>query len=109
MASLVSGIGEADPVDDVIEAGFEEADEVLARDSGSADSFLVVAHELLLEHAIGDAGALLFAQLEAAVRDLAAAGRARSWRVRAAVKAALGREAAITLEEELFAVTAGEA
>ena len=109
LARLVARIGEAEAVDDVVEARFEQADKVLARNAGAADGFLVVAHELLFEHAVGDAGALLLAQLEAAVGDLAAARRAGPGRVGTAIEAALGREAALALEEELLAVAAAEA
>ena len=75
LARLAAGVGEADAVDDVIETRLEESDEVLAGDAGTAESFLVVADELLFEDTVGHAGALLLAKLQAAVADLAAAGR----------------------------------
>jgi hypothetical protein len=108
LAGLVTRFPEAESVHDVIEAGFEEANEVLAGDTGTADRFFIIAYKLAFEHAIADTGALLFAELEAAVADFAAARRAGARGVGPPFEAALRRKAAIGLEIELFAVAPAE-
>src|SRR4051794_26596059 len=64
LAGGVAGRGEAGPVDDVVEAGLEDAQEVLAGPAGSAVGLLVVAAELLLEDAVDARGLLLLAHLQ---------------------------------------------
>src|SRR5690606_30289567 len=68
---------------DVVEAAFEELEQVVAGDSGAAGRLLVVATELTLQHPVHHAQLLLLAQLDlvVALADSAAAvltGRVRT-------------------------------
>ena len=73
LASLVSRIREAEPVDDVIDPRFEKTDKIFARDTGASNRLFVVPPELLLEHTVGCTCSLFLPQLEAAVTDLPSA------------------------------------
>src|SRR3954452_24179100 len=65
--------GEAEPVDDVVEAPLEELQQVLTGDALHADRLVVVAAELPLGEAVDALHLLLLAQLRTVVRQLAAA------------------------------------
>src|SRR6185312_9399057 len=56
--------GEAEAVDDVVEARLEQAQKLLARHAGALRRLLVVVAELLLEQPVVAAGLLLLAQLQ---------------------------------------------
>ena len=98
--------GEAEAVDDVVEARLEDAKQVLARDAGAARRLLVVGAELLLEQAVVAARLLLLAQLEQVLALLDAAAAVLARRVAAALDRALLRQAALALEEELHSLAA---
>src|SRR5215831_1709400 len=94
--------GEAETVDDVVQATLEELDEVLAGHALHARGLEVVAAELALGDAVDALHLLLLAQLLAVVGRLAAARLAMlARRIRAALVAALVGVAAVALEEEL--------
>ena len=63
LASLGAAGAEAEAVHDVVEALFEQAQQVLTRDAFLARRLLVVAAELLLEQAVVTTSLLLLAQL----------------------------------------------
>ena len=58
-----AGPGEAGAVDDVVEPGLEDLQQVVTGLAGAV-GLLVVPAELLLQHAVGEAGLLLLLQLE---------------------------------------------
>src|SRR5689334_13645213 len=64
LAGRVAGLGEARPVDDVVQPRLEDAQQVLAGLAGAAVRLLVVAAELLLEDAVDARGLLLLAHLQ---------------------------------------------
>src|SRR5215217_4608613 len=109
LARLCTRAGEAQAVDDVVEAGLEHPEQVLARGAEALRRLLVVVAELLLEQAVVAARLLLLAQLQQvlALLDPAAAVLAR--RIRAALDRALLRQAALALEEELHPLAAADA
>src|SRR5581483_10275558 len=98
--------GEAEPVDDVVEPGFERAQQVVAGDATLARRLLVVRAELGLEQAVVSARLLLLAQLEQVLGLLDAAAAVLARRVAAALDGALLGGAALALEEELHALPA---
>src|SRR4051794_7842216 len=93
--------GEAQAVDDVVEARLEEPQQLLARDAGAPGRLLVVVAELLLEQAVVAARLLLLAQLQQVLALLDAAAAVLTRRIRAALDRALLGEAALALQEEL--------
>src|SRR5215217_2412890 len=109
LARLCTRAGEAQAVDDVVEAGLEHPEQVLARGAEALRRLLVVVAELLLEQAVVAARLLLLAQLQQvlALLDPAAAVLAR--RIRAALDRAFLRQAALALEEELHPLAAADA
>jgi hypothetical protein len=63
LTSHPSGPGQAGTVDDVVQAGLEDLQQVLTGLAGRTVRLFVVAAELLLHHAVGEAGLLLLLQL----------------------------------------------
>ena len=109
MAGLRPGRGDAHPVDDVVEAQLERAQEVLTGDTRASLGLDEVVAELALEDAVGAADLLLLAELEAVLADLAAAHAVLAgWR-RAPLERAFLRVAAAALQEELRALPPAEA
>src|SRR3954452_3722099 len=106
LASLAARGCEAKPHEDVVQPALQHLKKVLARDAGLARGLVVVQAELLLEHAVVAAGLLLLAQLHAVLRLLLAPAAVVARRVGPALDAALVREAALTLEEELLTLAA---
>src|SRR4051794_8377293 len=106
LARLAARGREAEPDEDVVEAGLEQHEQVLARDPGLARGTLVVVAELLLEHAVVAPRLLLLTQLHPVLGLLLAPAAVIARRVRAALDAALVGEAALALEEELLALPA---
>ncbi len=64
LAGLAPGGREAGPVDDVVETRLEDDQQVVTGLAGEALGLLVVATELLLEHAVGVASLLLLLELQ---------------------------------------------
>src|SRR6478735_2577113 len=64
LAGLAAHPGEAGAVDHVVEAALEELQEVVAGLALATAGLLVVADELLLHHAVGEASLLLLAELQ---------------------------------------------
>ena len=100
---------EAHPVDDVVEARLERAQQVLAGHAGAVLGGDEVVAELALEHAVGLADLLLLAQLQPVLADLAAADAVLAGRRRAALEGALLGIAARALQEELGAFPPADA
>src|SRR6476620_742728 len=63
LAGHAAGAGQAGAVDDVVETGLEDRQDVLTGLAGSVGRLLVVPAELLLHDAVGEAGLLLLLQL----------------------------------------------
>src|ERR1700754_1105859 len=64
------GAGEPGPVDDVVEPRLEDLQEGVARLARTTVGLLVVPAELLLQHAVGEAGLLLLLRLQEVLRLL---------------------------------------
>src|SRR4051794_2103281 len=105
LARLAARRGEAEPDDDVVEAGLEQGQQVLAGDARLPRRLVVVPTELALEHAVVATGLLLLAQLDPVLGLLLATTAVVAGRVGAALDAALVGQAALALEEELLAFT----
>src|SRR3954468_20146955 len=73
LTRVPTGTGEPGPVDHVVEAALEELQEVVTGLAGTPAGLGVVVVELLLEHAVGEAGLLLLPQLEEVLALLDAA------------------------------------
>jgi len=74
LAGLSAGNREAHAIDDVVEAAFEQAQQVLARVALLARSLGVVRAELALEQAVDALDLLLLAKLGGVIGQLALAG-----------------------------------
>src|SRR5215510_13635958 len=109
LPALSPGGGEAEAMDDVVEAHLKQPQEVLAGHALLALGPVEVLPELALEHAIDALGLLLLAQLHAESGELAAVQAVLPGRIVAALDGALVGEAAGALEEELHALAAAEA
>src|SRR5690606_34213016 len=73
LAGGTTGAGQTGAVDHVVQAGLEDGQQVGAGATGATSSLGVVAAELLLHDAIGEAGLLLLLQLGQVLLLLAAA------------------------------------
>src|SRR3954451_17739484 len=102
LAGLAARRGEAKAHEDVVQAGLQQREQVLARDAGLARSLVVVGAELLLEHPVVAAGLLLLAQLDAVLGLLLAAAGVLARRGGATFDAPIVGEAALALEEQLL-------
>ncbi len=67
LTGLGAGCGETGAPHDVVETLLQHPQEVLAGDAGATGGFLVIAAELLLEHAVHGAELLLLAKLDLVV------------------------------------------
>src|SRR5712692_6932481 len=108
LPALAPGRGEAEAMDDVVQAQLEQPQEVLAGHALLALGPVEVLPELALEHAVDALGLLLLAELHAEGGELAAVEAVLPGRVVAALDGALVGEAAGALEEELYALAAAE-
>src|SRR3954467_6125035 len=106
LAGLPPRGGEPEPPEHVVQPALEEREQVLARDARLARSLVVIDAELLLEDAVVPARLLLLAQLDPVLRLLLAPATVVAGRVGPALDAALVRQAALALEEELLAFAA---
>src|SRR5204863_2426487 len=91
---------------DVVQAGLEHRQQVLAGDPGLARSLGVVVAELPLLDAVVATGLLLLAQLHAVLALFLAPAPVLAGRIGAALHAALVRQAALALEEQLLPLPA---
>ena len=107
LARLGAAHRKAETVDDVVQTGLEDREQVLARDALTLLRHGEVAAELLLEHAVIAADLLLLAQLGAVLRGLAAALAVLTGGVASALERALLGVASVALEEELLAPLCG--
>ena len=71
LARLLARVREAETEDDVVETALEETEEVLTRDALHLLRLVIVATELLLEHAVDEFRLLLLFELQAVLGDLA--------------------------------------
>src|SRR5215207_9385292 len=90
----------------VVEARLEQPQQVLAGHAGLPAGLVVVVAELLLEHAVIPPRLLLLAQLQPVLRLPRPAAAVVARRVVAPLDAALVRQAALALQEELHALAA---
>src|SRR4029077_9161517 len=93
--------GEAEAIDDVVETGLEQPQQVLAGHPALPVRLLVVGAELRLEQAVVAAGLLLLAQLEQVLGLLDASAPVLSGGIAPALDGAFLGQAALALEEEL--------
>src|SRR3954454_18669993 len=101
LAGHVAGLGEAGPVDHVVQPRFQDLEQDLTGLAGLVVGLFVVAAELLLQHAVDAAGLLLLAQLQQVLAVLAAAPAVLARRVGPDLDRALGGLALAALEEQL--------
>ena len=104
LAGLAARGREAEAHEDVVQAALEQGQKVLAGDARLRRRSLVVVAELLLEHAVVPPRLLLLAKLHAVLGLLLAPTAVLARRVVATLDAALVRQAALALEEELLAL-----
>ena len=98
--------GKAQTVDHVIQTALQNGEQVLAGLAGTALRKIVVAAELLLEHAVVSLGLLLLTQLQAVLGVLAAALAVLAGVAAAALHGALAGVASVALQKELLALAA---
>ena len=108
LAGRGAGRGEAEPIDDVVEAELQERSRFSPVTPGRFSARDEVLAELPLQDAVDAADLLLLAQLEAVFADLPATDAVLAGRRRAALEGALGRIAAVALQEELDALAAAQ-
>src|SRR3954451_25405810 len=101
LAGHVAGLGEAGPVDHVVQPRFQDLEQDLTGLAGLVVGLFVVAAELLLQHAVDAAGLLLLAQLQQVLAVLAAAPAVLARRVGPDLDRALRGLALAALEEQL--------
>src|SRR4051794_12854063 len=101
LAGHVTAVREAGAVDDVVEPTLEELKKILAGLAGTPVGLLVVAAELLLEHAVDARALLLLPLLQEVLGVLGAAAAVLTRRVRADLDRALRGLALAALEEQL--------
>src|SRR5215510_3568850 len=109
LPALAPGGGEAEAMDDVVEAQLEQPQEVLAGHALLALGPVEVLPELALEHAVDALGLLLLAQLHAEGGELAAVQAVLARRIVAPLDRALVGEAAGAFEEQLHSLAAAQA
>src|SRR6266508_1072427 len=101
LASHVAGLGEAGPVDHVVQPRLEDLQQGLTGLAALAVGFLVVAPELLLEYAVHPAGLLLLTELQQVLGLLEPSAAVLAGRVRALLDRALRPVALGALQEQL--------
>src|SRR5207245_11062750 len=109
LPALAARGGEAQAMDDVVQAELEELLEVLAGHPLLALGPVEVLPELALEHAVDALGLLLLAQLHAEGGELAAIQAVLAGRIVAPLDRALVGEAAGAFQEQLPALAAAQA
>lgn len=68
-----AGLAEAETVDDVVQSAFEQHEHIFTRDAAHLGRLLVIASELLFEHAVDELDFLFFFELERVVALLSPA------------------------------------
>src|SRR3954466_7088729 len=101
LARHVAGLGEAGPVDHVVQPRLQDLEQDLTGLAGLAVGLFVVTAELLLEHAVDAAGLLLLTKLEQVLAVLGAATAVLARRVGPDLDRALRGLALAALEEQL--------
>ncbi|MPM24658.1 hypothetical protein SDC9_71141 [bioreactor metagenome] len=86
LTGLAAGRGEPGAVHDVVQTRLEDAQQVVTGAAGLTVGLLVVAGELLLQHAVGEPRLLLLAQLQRVLGVLGAAAAVHARRVGAALE-----------------------
>src|SRR6476620_4813783 len=109
LAGHVAGLGEAGPVDHVVQPRLEDLQQNLTGLAGLAVGLFVVTAELLLQHAVDAAGLLLLAKLEQVLAVLGATPAVLARRVRPDLDRALRGLALAALEEQLHLLAPAEA
>ena len=108
LPGLGTGVGEAKTVDDIVQAAFEESEQVRTgyalRHIGTDE----IAVELLFQNAIHTTHLLLFTQLGRIVAQLFTGAAMLTGRSLAAVKGALVGKATIALQQELRALATAQ-
>src|SRR5690606_36820297 len=102
LAGVVAGLGEAGPVDHAVQAGLEDAQQVLAGLALLAVGLLVVPAELLLKDAVDARALLLLALLQQVLAVLGAPAPVLTRGLRTDLDRALRALALGSLEEELL-------
>src|SRR5215469_438754 len=108
LAGHVAALGEAGPVDDVVEAALQDLQEGLAGPAGAPGGLLVVTLELLLEHAVDAPRLLLLPDLDQVLAVLLPVAAVLARRVRPDLDRALRRVALGALEEQLDLLAAAK-
>ena len=101
LARHVPALGEAGPVDDVVEAALQDLEQVVAGLAALAGGLFVVVAELLLQHAVDAPRPLLLPDLEQVLALPGPVPAVLARRVGPDLDRALRRVALGTLEEEL--------
>ena len=110
LTSLRTGGGQAQAVDDIVQAALEQGQQVVARDALDARGLVKRAAELRLQHAVGAADLLLFAQLHAVLAHLSRSSLpVHAGRRGALADRALGGVAAVALQKQLRAFAPAQA
>src|SRR5215211_3705969 len=101
LAGHVAGLGEAGPVDHVVQARLQDLEQDLTGLAGLSVGLFVVTAELLLQHAVDAAGLLLLTKLEQVLAVLGATAAVLARRVGPDLDRALRGLALAALEEQL--------
>src|SRR5215211_4666668 len=109
LAGHVAGLGEAGPVDHVVQARLQDLEQDLTGLAGLTVGLFVVPAELLLQHAVDAAGLLLLAQLQQVLAVLGAATAVLARRVGPDLDRALRGLALAALEEQLHLLAPAQA
>jgi hypothetical protein len=109
LARHVAGLGEAGPVDHVVQPRLEDLEQNLTGLAGLAVGLFVVTAELLLQHAVDAAGLLLLTKLEQVLAVLGAPTAVLARRVRPDLDRALRGFALAALEEQLHLLAPAQA
>src|SRR5215472_3268425 len=108
LAGHVTALGEAGPVDHVVEAALQQLQQGLAGPAAGPGGFLVVVAELLLQDAVDAAGLLLLPDLQQVVVLLRPVPAVLARRVGPDLDRALRRVALGALQEQLGLLAAAE-
>src|SRR5205823_7382347 len=108
LARHVAAVGEAGPVDHVVEAALQDLQQVVAGPAAPAGGFLVGAVELPLQDPVHPAGLLLLPDLEQVLALLRPVAAVLTGRVGPELYGALGRVALGALQVQLHLLAAAE-